>query len=312
MKGGINGRKLELVVEDHKCDPKVAVSAYNKLVQSDGVKTLTSVACTGTVLAIAPNLEKDSVVLLGTVTSGNKLTGVSPNFFRNWASDRQESRLLADQIISKGYTNIATLYEETDYAKGLVVSLEDFLKDSKVKISNESFASGVSDVRTQLLKLQAAKPEAVFISVQTVTSGEMVLKQMEQLGFRPKVLFVNDNILKAAVLVEDHKDLLGGAIGGDYAFEVSPKAQTILGKYQKSYGVDCPQINICLAEYDAVIMLAEALKAEGNSAMGVRDYLAESKSNGLTGTIEFDDNNDRENANYSLFVIKDGKAEVIR
>lgn len=309
--GGINGQMLELVVEDHECDPKVVVSAYNKLVQADKIHVLTSVACTGTVLALAPNLEKDETVLLGTVTSGNKLTNVSPNFFRNWASDRLESSLLADQITSKGYKNIVTLYEETDYAKGLVVSLEDFLKDSDVKISKESFASSVTDVRTQLAKLQALKPDAVFISVQTVTSGEIVLKQMEQIGFKPKVLYVNDNILKASVLVEAHKDLLEGAIGGDYVFEISSKAQDVLNRYRDAYGMDCPQINICLAEYDAIRMLAEGFK-EGKSALEVRDYLEEKEYKGLTGTITFDENNDRENAQYSLFVIKGGKAEVIK
>lgn len=310
--GGIKGAKLELVAEDHACDPKVAVSAYNKLVKTDNIHILTSVACTGTVLALTPNLEKDNVVLLGTVTSGNKLTNVSPNFFRNWASDRQESQLLAQEIIKNKYMSIATLNEETDYAKGLVVSLGEFLKDSPTKITSESFASSASDVRTQLVKLQALKTDAVFISVQTVTTGEMVLKQMEQLNFKPKVLFVNDNILKATTLVKNHAQLLESAIGGDYVFDASGKAGEFLARYREVYGADCPQINICLAEYDAIQMLAEGLKTKGDSFSQVRGYLAAGEYEGLSGKISFDANHDREGAGYSLFKITDGVVHVIK
>lgn len=310
--GGINGAQLELVIEDHACDPKIAVSAYNKLVNTSNIHILTSVACTGTVLALVPNLEKDRVVLLGTITSGNKLTNASPNFFRNWASDRQESKLLAERILQNKYQSVATLNEETDYAKGLVVSLGEFLKDSSVKMSSESFASGVYDVRTQLTKLQELKTDVVFISVQTVTTGEMVLKQMEQLNFKPKVLFVNDNILKAASLVKDHAQLLEGAIGGDYMFEVSGKAGKFLKKYREVYGADCPQTNICLAEYDAIQMLVEGLKTKGDSFLQVRQYLTGSEYAGLSGRISFDANHDREGAEYSLFEIRGGKVEVVK
>ncbi len=115
--GGIGGKKLELISEDHKCDPKVMATAFDKLISVDSIHIFNSIACTGTVVAIAPNFEARDVVMIGTVTSGNKLTGISPNFFRNWASDGQEAKLLADQVIQKGYKNVAVIYEETDYAK---------------------------------------------------------------------------------------------------------------------------------------------------------------------------------------------------
>jgi ABC-type branched-subunit amino acid transport system substrate-binding protein len=186
------------------------------------------------------------------------------------------------------------------------VSLEGFLASSSVTVSKESFVSGAGDVRTQLKKLQSMNADAVFISVQTVTSGEVVLKQMEQLGFHLKVLFVNDNIIKATSLVTAHSELLEGAIGGDYVFEVSDEARGVLAHYKNVYGVDCPQVNICLAEYDAIRMLAEAIKEKGVVAQDVRGYLADSSYQGLTGTISFDGKNDREGAGYSLFGIDKG------
>lgn len=309
--GGINGKKLELVSEDHKCDPKTAASAFQKLVSTDGIKVLTTVACSGTVAAMAPNLASNDVVLLGTVTSADKLTAVSPNFFRNWASDGQEAKLLANRAVAQGYKSIAVIYEETDYAKGLEISLAKDLANSGIKITSESFASGAIDVRTQLTKLQAANADALFVSVQTVPSGETVLTQMEQLGFKPKAMFVNDNILKAASLLKSHSALLEGAVGGDYVFQASEGLNAVLTKYKTRYGVDCPQINICAAEYDAIQMLAGAIRTNGDSASGIKTYLSQANYDGVSGNISFDQNNDRSNAHYSLFMIKSGQASKI-
>ncbi len=309
--GGINGKKLELVVSDHQCDPKVAVSNFQKLNGVDGIHVFTSVACTGTVVSIVPELQTKDAVLLGTVTSGNKLTGISSNFFRNWASDAQEAKLLSDYVRKSGFKNIAVIYEDTDYAKGLKLSMEENLKDTNVKILSESFTSGATDVKTQLTKLQALKPDALFVSVQTVTSGEIVLTQMDQLKFRPVSLLINDNILKSSQLIKNHPSL-EGAIGGDYAIASNDRLNAVLAKYKAKYGQDCPQINICATEYDAINLFAQAIKTNGNSASGVKSYLASTTFDGVSGMISFGTDGNRNAAEYSLFKIVNGQAQIIK
>lgn len=304
--GGINGKKLEVVYENHKCDPKEMVTVYEKA-RLEGVKVMMTVACSGTVSSIAPGLVEKGVVLLGTVTSASKLTGISPNFFRNWASDREEGKVLAGQIIKSGYQNVAIIYEETDYAKGLKNDIENNLKGTTVKIVSESFASGSTDVRTQLTKLKSVKPDAVLVAVQTVTTGEIVLTQMEQLNFTPKML-VNYNILKATALVKAHASLLEGAFGADYFIKDSAGLERVLAAYKAKYGMDCPQRNVCAMQYDAVRLLAEALKAEGDSAKGVKAYLSQVNYPGITGNVSFKSDNDRSDSDYIPFVIKGGVA----
>lgn len=308
--GGINGKKLEIVYEDHKCDPKAAVTSFEKVISVDKINIAFMVACSGTVTAIAPNLETKNIAVVGTVTSANKLSGISPNFFRNWASDGLESKLLAEYIVDKGYKSVAVIYEDTDYAKGLKISLEDYLKNSDVKIYGESFTSGSTDVRTQLAKIQSNKPDVIFISVQTVTSGELVLTQMENLNLKFPLL-VSDNIIKSSSIIANHKSILEGAIGGDYVFIKTDKLDSIMKAYKDKYGADCPQINICAAQYDAIQLIAGALKEKGNSAKDVIKYLKVLQYQGASGDVSFDSKNDRDNANYSLFEIKDGEVVVI-
>jgi branched-chain amino acid transport system substrate-binding protein len=305
-KGGINGKKLEMVYGNHKCDSKEMVTVFEK-VFSSGARIFSAVACSGTISSVAPSLVSRDVVLLGTVTSASKLTGIAPNFFRNWASDREEGKVLADQIIKSGYKNVGILFEETDYAKGLKLDVENNLKNSNINLTLESFASGSTDIRTQLTKLKSIKPDVILIAVQTVTTGEIVLTQMEQLNFIPKML-VNYNILKAPALVKAHSSLLEGAFGADYLIKDSADLDRVLALYKEKYGVDCPQKNVCAMQYDAIQMLVQAIREKGDSAKGVKDYLNKVNYQGITGNINFDANNDRSGSDYVLFTIKNGEA----
>lgn len=306
--GGINGKKVEIVIQDHKCDPKEAISVFEQLTSARGIKVFTSAACTGTVVSVGSLLEQKNAVLLTTVLSGPKASGVSPYLFRNYASDANEARLFAEEIRAKGYKKVAIINEETDYAKGLRSALEGYLKNSGVTIVGESFATGATDVRAQLTKLKAENADVVFVSPQTVTSGEVVLKQMEDLQFKPKHLFVNDNVIKSKDLVGKHAALLEGALGGDYIIPKTEAIQILLDKYMAKYGAECPQPNMCAVVYDTVNILVKAVAEKGENAQSVQGYLQSLQYAGITGTIAFDEKGDRKNADYALFEVKSGQA----
>lgn len=308
--GGIDGAQVVLAAQDHKCDPKEAVAAFNKLHDTQGVRVFTAAACSGTMMSVGPLL-KDSV-MLAPVISAPKVTGVSPNFFRNWAKDSDEAKLFADEIKKRGYKTVGVIHEETEYAKGLRISLEKFLEGSGVTVTSESFTSDATDVRTQVSKIKAVNPDLVFVSPQTVPNGEKVLKAMRDQDFKPRALFVNDNIIKASALVANYADLLEGAIGGDYVVHASAQLDAMLAKYQAKYSAPCPQKNICAAVYDSMQILIAAIDAEGYDAADVQKFVKGVKHNGVSGVVSFDEKNDRANAEYSLFVVRGGKSELYK
>ena len=113
----------------------------------------------------------------------------------------------------------------------------------------------------------------IFISPQTVTSGDVVLKQLQEIGFSG-ALFVNDNILKSVDLRSRYSSLLEGAISADYVAEESDSFRSFMERYQQKYGRDCAQTNICAGVYDAINLLADAIRSRGEDADGVRVFLA--------------------------------------
>lgn len=309
--GGINGRKFEIDFQDHKCDPKTAVAAFQQLSSIGGISIFTSAACTGTMVALAPMLKDGIAVFVSDVLSGAKISGLSPYIFRNWGSDINESRLFADTIKAAGYKKVGVIYEETDYAKGIKINMENFLKDSGIMVVSESFSTGTTDVRTQLTKLKSEKLDILLISPQTVTSAEIVLKQMEDLNFRPKLL-VNDNVVISKDLVLKHKEILEGALGANYVASSNDKVANVLNMYKDTYGQECPQTTVCVETYDTIHLIVDAIRANGYNVAKVTKYLNTIKYDGAGGQISFDTNNDRSNADYSLFVVKNGQAVLVQ
>jgi branched-chain amino acid transport system substrate-binding protein len=308
--GGINDQNLELVVEDHQCTPKIGLTAFEQMSDIKNIKLFSTMACTGVSLAIAPELKDKNSVMVATLVTASKATNISPNFFRNWANNSQESKLFADEIIKLNINKVGIIYEETDYAKGLKIDLETYLKDTTVQIVSEGFTSDAVDLKSQITKLMSENVDLVFISPQAITTGTVILKQMQDSNFNPKLIFVNDVVLKSNLIV-DYNVLLNNAYSAEFVFGSNDKQEKLYVKYKELYGVDCPQKNICSGIYDSIYMYADAIEKVGNDSSKIRDYIASNVYEGITGNISFDSKNDRANAEYSLFLIKDGKVELV-
>ena len=67
--GGIDGRRLELVVEDSQCNAQSAITAYQKLTDVEGVRIILGTSCSGAMLGVAPLAEADGVILFSGLAS---------------------------------------------------------------------------------------------------------------------------------------------------------------------------------------------------------------------------------------------------
>ena len=87
--GGIDGRMLELVVEDSKCGAQDAIAAYNKLTDVDGVKIILGTSCSGAMLGVAPLAEEDGIILFSGLASNPDIANAGDYIFRTQISDIQ-------------------------------------------------------------------------------------------------------------------------------------------------------------------------------------------------------------------------------
>ena len=87
--GGINGRMLELIVEDSKCNAQDSITAFKKLTEVDEVKIILGTSCSGAMLGAAPLAEEAGVILFSGLATNPDIANAGDYIFRTSMSDVQ-------------------------------------------------------------------------------------------------------------------------------------------------------------------------------------------------------------------------------
>ena len=129
-KGGINGRKLEAIYEDSKCNPKDGNAAAQKLVNIDKVKVIIGGTCSGETLGASPITEANKVILISPSATSPDITKSGDFVFRLAPSDAYAGVVASDYAFKElNAKKAAVVSESTDYAQGLRrVFKENFAK----------------------------------------------------------------------------------------------------------------------------------------------------------------------------------------
>ncbi len=307
--GGVDGRPLEVVYEDGKCNGKDAANAAQKLVNVDKVMVIFGGSCSGETLSAIPIVEVGKVVLVSGTATSPDLTGKSKFFFRTYPSDAKQGEIVADAANAKGWKKVVAIQEQTDYALGYYKAFENRFKQLGGTVTKEEFATSVTDVRSLLTKLKNQKPDALLISVQTPAAGERILKQLQDLKWKP-ALIVIDILVNDTATVERNKEYLEGAIGADFALDQNnQKLQNFLAAYKAMFNADVPFTSYNTAVYDSVYVIKDGIMAVGLDGEKIADWSRTIKDwAGASGMITIDANGDRASA-HSVKVVKDGKAQ---
>ena len=282
--GGIDGRMLELVVEDSKCSPKDAITAYNKLTDVDGVKIILGTSCSGAMLGAAPLAGEDGVVMLSASATNPDIADAGDYIFRTAINDSNLGIDTGNTMWSDGVRTIATINELTDYAEGVrLTSVQRFEELGGSVAVSEAYSSDVTDFRTQLTKLIGESPDAIHVAAQSEFTGGTIVKQLRELGFSGPIY--GESVVSGTQALE----IAGDAAAGVKAIIPNPDLDTELGReflsnFRERYGfVTLPWF--LGSAYDNVYIAAECLKQTGDDqdADGFRDCLYDLTFSGAIG-----------------------------
>ena len=272
--GGINGKMIELVVEDSKCNAQDSITAYNKLTDVDGVKIILGTSCSGAMLGAAPLAEADGVILFSGLATNPDIANAGDYIFRTAMSDAQLGIDTGNVMWADGVRNLATITESTDYAEGVRrTTVAQFEKLGGKVVGEERYASDVTDFRTQLTKLIESNPDGLHVAAQAEFTGGTVVKQVRELGYTGPIYSEIVPVGTTAL------EIAGDAATGMKAItaELDPgnnKAQEVLANFKGRY--DYVTLPWYLGSaYDDVYITAECLKQtdDDQDADGMRDCL---------------------------------------
>ncbi|MCY4435730.1 MAG: ABC transporter substrate-binding protein [Chloroflexi bacterium] len=282
--GGVDGRLLELVVEDSQCSAKEAVAAYRKLTDVDGVKIILGTSCSGAMLGVAPLAEADGVILFSGLASNPDIANAGDYIFRTQISDVEVGIGTGNLMWADGVRKLATITEATDYAEGVRrTTVAQFTKRGGQVVSQESYASDVTDFRTQLSKLFDEQPDALHLAPQSEFAAGVIIKQARELGYAGPIYAETISVGTTALeIAGDHATGMK-AITADLHPD-NAKAQEVLANFRQRYDYVTLPWHLGSA-YDNVYIAAECLRRTGDDqdADGFRDCMYEITWSGAIG-----------------------------
>lgn len=291
--GGINGQKLELVIEDEQGKKEEAINVFKKLIFQDKVVLLFGPTLSNSAQASDPVAQAAKVVVFGTSNTADGITSIGNYVFRNSVTEADILPATLKAAAQKtGFSKVAVLYGNDDiFTRSGYDNFKKALQDLKIGVTTtETFAKGDVDFKPQLTKIKGTNPDAIVLSA-LVAEGAPIMVQARQLGIT--LPFVGGNGMNSPRVFElarDYSDNLW--VGSPWSVESStPENKRFVAAYKKAYGTVPDQF--AAQAYDAMYIAAEAmrkLKFAGNldaDRRALRDALPAVQWNGATGPFKF-------------------------
>lgn len=313
-KGGINGEKVELIVEDDGGDPRTAALAAQKLTTS-GVKAVIGTYGSAVTEASQNIFDEAGVVQVATGSTNVRLTEKGlKNFFRTCPRDDEQGAVAAKVIKEKGYKNVALLHDNSSYAKGLADETKALLEKQGIKVGfYDALTPGERDYNAILTKLKAANPDIIFFTGYYPEVG-MLLRQKQEMKWG--VPMMGGDAANNLDLVK----IAGKDAAKGYFFLSPPvpqdfdtaEAKAFLAAYKAKYN-SLPNSVWSVLAGDAFNVIAEAAAKGGKAEPeAITKYLKTGLKNypGLSGQISFNDKGDRVGDLYRVYVV-DGNGNFV-
>ena len=314
-KGGVNGKKINLVVADDKSEPAEAANAMSKLINQDKTPVVMGIFTSSNAIAAANVSEAAKVPFLAIgatnpkVTLDEKTGKVKPNTFRVCFIDPFQGTVGANFVLNELKLKKAVVFVDnsSDYSKGLA----SFFKQAYTSkggeiVGEEAYLQKDTDFKAVLTKIKTMNPEVLYVPGYYEEVGKIV-KQARELGMNLPI--VGGDGWDSPKLAE-----IAGAASLNNTFftnhyspdDTSEASKAFVDAYVKAYNQkpDAPAV----LGYDIARLIADAIsRAGGTDAAKVAKAIAETKNyKAVTGDTSLNETHD---AVKSAVIIefKDGK-----
>ena len=307
-KGGVMGKKIEIVLEDSKGDAKEAVELTKKLADDESICAVLGPMTSAEAIACAPVFDEYELVELAPVASNNQYATMSPYSFTLAGRQSAEMPYFVEKCLA-GYCNaksIGVIWVNDDWGVSSIESMQAACDKMGIEVTAaESFNAGEKDFTAVLTKIRQTNPEVLVLATQAA-EGSLILNQVKAMGWDIPTVGVGAMYSDQVILLagEMSEGLVApscfylsedDAPAWDYATRFYEEAQF----YPTVHGP---------LSYDSVVVLCAAIEqAQSTDRTAIKDALMELKDvQGLAGSYEFTEDGDIIRA-YRVLQVVDGK-----
>ena len=288
-KGGLLGRKIELVKFDDKGESKEAASVAQRIVNEPDVVAVIGHVFSSCSLAAGPIYSRGKLPMVAVASTNPKVPASGSYVFRINLSDATAGAEMARYTIQKlNAKRIAVIMGQSDYCQGVFNAFEGKAKElGGTIVTQQKFVPGQDkDFNVILTSVKATNPDMILVDAYA-SDAALITQQARGLGIKTPIQIPD------GAADPDFIKLAGKAAEGVVAFSYfnptikDPKIQDLMKKYQAKYNHEI--LTYVPYAYDAMTAVAEAIRLAGKAdrasiftALPKVNY-----ANGMTGPISF-------------------------
>lgn len=310
---GINGKKVDIVIEDDKNTPEGAREAALKLVKNKKITGIIGHYYSSSLMAAAKIYDEAGIPVISPYSS-NSVIAKSKWLFSINVGDEDQGKFMAvylNKILNK--KNVLLIHTDDPYGMGLKNGFTG--KAQKLNITVNKTLSfnqreSISDdyIAKNLKIAEIAKIESVVILTHS-REGLKLVKQIRDFGI--KTLILGPNTFSSNVFIKDLPESYTRDVyvTSPFLWELATETAYNFSVAYKNKFNEAPDITSVMA-YDAALLMLEAIKSKGNDKEKIRDYLVSIKwqtaVEGMTGLLLFSSGRTMDRDIY-VSEIKDGR-----
>jgi branched-chain amino acid transport system substrate-binding protein len=295
-KDSILGHPVVLQAEDDGCAGPPSVAIAEKMCNDPLVVGVVGYMCSGGSKPASDIHNKYKTVMISPSSTAVELTARGiPIFFRTCWNDKIQAKRAAAFVIKRGWTKVAVLHDKSDYGQSLAEDFAKHIKEAGGEVQTmEGLTRGDKDFSPILTKIKPLRPQLIYFGGMSA-EGVLVVRQMKRVGLR-KTHFMSDD---GCYTEKDFIQAGGRATNGCYITYAKEPDPLWVKKFEDQYG---PRQTFSPQSYDATNVLMQAVEkvaekqANGSLVIGkkaLRDAVAATGYEGITGRIAFDRHGDR-------------------
>lgn len=318
--GGINGKKLEVIIEDDKSDNTEAVKAIKKLVTKDKVIAVLGSSGTGPSLGMAKYAEAQKIPMISMAAAHDLTTPVRKGIFKTPHTDIHATKLMYKFLQQKGIKKIAALHDSNPYGSSFMQQLEKFAPEYGLTIvAKEKYGTKDQSMSSQLTKIKNSDAQAIIIAG-TNPGPATIVKEAKQLGITIPLVSshgsANLQFLQLAGKDAEGVFMAAEKILAPEQIDANDPQAEIVQKFVKDYEATYKQKPNGFAgySYDGLNILVEALKSIKGDVSKLSDAIEQVKYVGVTGEFHFSpqDHNGLTGESMIMVEVKNGKFQLVK
>ena len=304
-KGGVLGKKIELIVSDDQHDPKQAVSVANKMV-NEGVAGIIGHFNSSCSIPASDVYNRAGIPMITPGSTNPQLTEKGyRNVFRVCGRDDQQGKAGAAYVLQNlKLQRVAVLHDKTTYGQGLADEFKRSLGDRVEVVYYGGIIQGDKDFKMILTTVKNKNPELIFFGGIYPEAG-LLVKQAKELGLDTKFMSGDGTIDAKFIEIAGPQAAEGVFLTFSPDPNNIPSAKGFIEQYRAKFGEIGPY---SIYAYDAANILLTAIKeAQSTEGQLITDKLHSLEFDVALGKITFDAKGDVTVSPYVVWITQGGK-----